>query len=170
VRGVEYFPLAFGCGARVALAGTNVGGAPLQTNERMAVMPGAMVFYEAAVVPGELVIRLPSAIRRHDLAEYGMVDHHHDMQAKGVVNPPEAYTDLFGNPQAGAAFLAKALNCTADMPIRVGIYGESGHSVLAYLRMSELLSLHHADLKENGQKVDDFTASLCQEIGAAPRV
>ncbi len=132
-------------------------------------MASDIVYYDADAGASELAKRLQGVIRRRNLADYGTVDHRHDMQARGVVAAPEAYTVIFGNPVAGAEFLAVALSCAADMPVRVGIYQEQGHGVVAYHRMSVTLAAHHDDLREAGAKVDDLVDSLCQEIGARRR-
>jgi uncharacterized protein (DUF302 family) len=126
------------------------------------------VAYRAAMNPQEVAHRLVDVLTERLVQVYAVVDHQKDMAERGVQDPPWAYTVIFGNPVLGAQFLRKSPRAVADMPIRLGIYGDEDQSVVYYRTMASLLSQHHPDLASLGQTADQLVAQVLREIGAAP--
>ncbi len=132
-------------------------------------MTEAVICYEAPHNPDEWVKKLTEWIFLEGLVNYGVINHRKDMEAMGVHAPPWAYTVMFGNPLGGSKFLAVAPAAVADMPIRVGIYGVEGHSVLAYHTMSSLLAMHDDKLGPLGRDIDHLIDRFCTSSGAVKR-
>lgn len=128
-----------------------------------------VICYEAPLNPDVWVKKLNEWILLQDLVNYGVINHRKDMEARGFEAPPWAYTVMFGNPLGGSKFLAVAPAAIADMPIRVGIYGAEGHSVLAYHTMSSLLAMHDEKLGPLGRDIDHLVDRFCSGIGAVNR-
>jgi uncharacterized protein (DUF302 family) len=128
-----------------------------------------VICYEAPLNPDEWVKKLNEWILLQGLVNYGVVNHRKDMEARGVEAPPWAYTVMFGNPLGRSKFLAVAPAAVADMPVRVGIYGAEGHSVLAYHTMSSLLAMHDEKLGPLGRDIDHLVDRFCAGIGAVTR-
>ena len=122
--------------------------------------------YQAPLTPVEWVRQLRDFLRREGFTDYGVVDHQKDMKAQGVPSPLWAYTVIFGKPAVGATFLSIASSAVADMPIRLGIYGDADHSTLVYHAMSLLLAAHDERLRAYGEQIDQKIAALCDEVGA----
>ncbi len=122
--------------------------------------------YKSHLNPEEVVVHLRRAVSKRNLVEYAVVDHRKDMLERHVTNPPWAYSVIFGSPVAGAKFMEKALTAVADMPVRLGVYGDKDGSTIAYHTMSSLLQAHHADLNQAGQAIDQLVKELCDESEA----
>ncbi|PSR36974.1 MAG: hypothetical protein C7B44_06180 [Sulfobacillus thermosulfidooxidans] len=118
--------------------------------------------------PGTVVEAIRQWVKQHDFVDYGVIDHRRDMKDRGVPDPPHAYTILFGNPVAGSRFIATQRSAVADMPIRIGVFGENGASTLVYHMMSSLLAQHDTRLTDMGKAVDQIVIGLCHDIGAIP--
>ena len=118
--------------------------------------------------PEQWVETFRSALKAHDLVEYAVVNHEEDMAKRGVRNPPWAYTLIFGNPPVGATYLAVAIEAVADMPIRLGVYGDDTQTIVVYRTMASLLEEHDERLRDAGNRVDAMVENLCSESEAYP--
>lgn len=128
-------------------------------------MDKPFVVYEVPANPDIAVDQLTSVITSRKLVQYLVVNHRRDMTDNGVVDPPWAYTVIFGNPGAGAKFMATSPRVVSDLPVRIGIHGDAHRSVLVYHRMEHLLGLHDERLLVAGKAVDQLVEDLCQTVG-----
>jgi len=130
------------------------------------VVPFEYFRYEVAKDPDKVVEEIQRAIARHDLIEHTVINHRRDMARHLIPNPPWAYSVIFANPRAGATFLSVAMTVVTEMPARLGIYGDFGHTSIIYHTMSSLLARHHSDLRYAGETIDALVDEMCTEIGA----
>ena len=126
--------------------------------------------YRANTDPEQWVEKFRATLKSHSLVEYAVVNHEEDMAIRGARNPPWAYTLIFGNPPVGATYLAIAITAVADMPVRLGVYGDEKQTIVVYRTMMSLLGEHDERLRDAGNHVDAMVANLCSESGAYPVV
>ena len=104
--------------------------------------------------PEATVAALRQVLRSHEITEYAVVDHGHDMAAAGA-QAFEAWTLVFGNPAAGAKVLAQDLAAAVDIPLRLAVIAtDSGRCEIVLRDMRSLLD------DELGELADALTATL----------
>jgi uncharacterized protein (DUF302 family) len=144
----------------------NIALASLGVHEGGPALATQIKHYRASMDPEQWVEKFRSALKSHDLVEYAVINHKEDMAMRGVRNPPWAYTLIFGNPPVGATYLAVAITAVADMPVRLGVYGDETQTTVVYRTMMSLLGEHDECLRDAGNHVDEMVENLCQESAA----
>lgn len=121
---------------------------------------------------GEMMAALERALARRPMVKYALVDHARDMRERGVSDPPEVYTIIFGNPQVGASYVALNPEAVADMPIRLGLVPAPSGSRVVFRSLERALADHDPRLQEAGRQVDELVRTIVAEAedsGPAPR-
>ncbi|RIV21694.1 DUF302 domain-containing protein [Alicyclobacillaceae bacterium I2511] len=110
-------------------------------------------------------------LSKYPIILYAVIDHQKDMLAREVINPPEAYTLIFGNPELGARFLALSPNAVVDMPMRIGLVPDvnnpNNRTRVVYRSMVSLLKDHTELLEDLALQADAFVTKVIAEVQQA---
>src|ERR1700736_5034913 len=85
----------------------------------------------------ETLARLQSALERRQLEIFARFDHSGAARRVGLTMP-DTQVVVFGNPKSGTPLMLASPSVALDLPLRVLVSEDGGHTVLSYLSPSYL--------------------------------
>jgi uncharacterized protein (DUF302 family) len=98
----------------------------------------------------ETLARLESGLQQRQLEIFARFDHSGAASRAGLTMP-DTQVVVFGNPKAGTPLMLASPRVALDLPLRVLVSDDGGHTVLSYLSPSYLAERYGipADLVKN---------------------
>lgn len=90
----------------------------------------------------QLVTRLADIIRYRDLMLFAIVDHSGEAKRCGL-ELRDTKVVIFGSPRAGTPVMQASPLSALDLPLKVLIWDDGGHTKISYTDPKTLASRHH---------------------------
>jgi uncharacterized protein (DUF302 family) len=111
--------------------------------------------------------RLPEIAQQHKFGVLGTHDLKEKMVSKGVPFARECRVFEVCNPQQAQLVLSRAIEISTALPCRIAVYQEDGHTVLATMKPTAMLSMFGAvDVAPVAAQVEASLVRIMEETAA----
>ena len=128
-------------------------------------MPNPLLLTRSTSLALETVCaRLPEISASHKFGVLGIHNLREKMESKGVPFARECRVFEVCNPRHAQTVLSQEIEISTALPCRISVYEEGGHTILATIKPTMLLTMFHAPgAATTAQEVEDTMIRIMDE-------